>query len=254
MALEGYSIEIIDYKTAMKVVIDNHYLHRKAPASFSYGLFNELGSLVGVIVYGKPASPTLCSGIAGKDESNNVIELTRLWIADITPKNAESFLIASTLKLLPKQYDIIVSFAEIKAGHVGTVYQATNWIYTGLSTRRALWELDGNRDGHARHRFDQYGGEAEAKKILGDRLKKYYRPRKHRYIMFLGSKWRKRELMSKLKYEIKDYPKVILSDVGEYVLSVTDNCDSCGTVKQLYYVESTENYHCVDCISIVGEE
>jgi hypothetical protein len=207
MALEGYEVHPISYKQATEVVVKNHYLHRRGPASSCFGLFDNYGSLVGVITYGTPASPSLCRGIAGEDETKHVTELTRLWIADITPKNAESFLIGNSLKMLPVDKDIVVSFAEIRAGHVGTVYQATNWIYTGMSDRHVEWRVDGVESSkHGRHLFDQYGGIDGAKEALGDRLVKTERPRKHRYIFLRGSKWRKKELVAKLRYKQEPYP------------------------------------------------
>ena len=105
------------------------------------------------------------------------------------------------------QYDIIVSYAEIGAGHVGTVYQATNWIYTGMSDRHVEWRLEGESTKHSRHIFDEHGGVNGAKKFYGDRLQKHERPRKHRYIMLRGSKSRKKELKNKLRYPIQSYPK-----------------------------------------------
>lgn len=207
MALEGYRVEPITAKEANEVVVRNHYLHRKGPTSYAFGLFDDLGTLVGVITYGTPASPSLCKGIAGEDEAKSVIELTRLWIADITPKNAESFLIGNSLKLLPSDKNIVVSFAEIRAGHVGTVYQATNWLYSGLSDRHVEWHIDGVESSkHGRHLFDEYGGIEGAKKALGDRLVKSERPRKHRYIFIRGSRLRKKELLEKLRYKIISYP------------------------------------------------
>jgi hypothetical protein len=209
MALAGYEVHPIDSKTALEIVVQHHYLHRRASAQFCFGLFDEFGGLVGVCIYGKPVSHTLCKGIAGPDESDRVVELTRLWIADVTPSNAESFLISRSLKLLPDDKDIVVSFAEISAGHTGIVYQATNWLYTGLSDRHVIWLLDGDSSQHQRHLFDQYGGVEEAKKVLGDRLVKAERPRKHRYVMFRGSRRRVRELKSKLRYEVLPYPRAV---------------------------------------------
>ena len=192
----------------MAVVVTNHYLHRRGPASFCYGLFDDMGAMVGVITYGKPASHSLCKGICGPDEETHVIELTRLWIADITPKNAESFLIGRSLRLLPAEFDIVVSFAEIQAGHTGVVYQATNWLYTGMSDRHVQWSVDGTSENrHSRHLFDEYGGIEQAKKVLGDRMVRSERPRKHRYIMFRGDKRRRRQLQQKLRYEVQNYPK-----------------------------------------------
>lgn len=207
MNLDGYQVHPIPYAEAMAVVVKNHYLHRRAPASYCFGLFDEWGSMVGVITYGKPVNSSLCKGIAGPEEQDHVVELTRLWIADITPKNAESFLIGRSLRLLPPDLDIIVSFAEVDAGHTGVVYQATNWLYTGLSDRHVIWLIDGENSKHQRHLFDSYGGITEAKKVLGDRMVRAERPRKHRYIMFRGSKKRRRDLMKKLRYKIQDYPR-----------------------------------------------
>ena len=34
MALENYTIRQIDYRTAMDVIVREHYLHRKAPCSY----------------------------------------------------------------------------------------------------------------------------------------------------------------------------------------------------------------------------
>lgn len=202
-----YRIERIPSTLANQVVVANHYLHRKAPASYAYGLFDGQ-HLLGTIIYGKPASPSLCRGVCGPEETSRVIELTRLWIADETPKNTESFLIGRTLRMLPPEFDIVVSYAEIGAGHVGTVYQATNWIYTGLSDRHVDYRIDGLQSGkHSRHLFDEFGGIEGAKKALGDRLIKTERPRKHRYVYFLGSPRRRRDLRKKLRYEIQPYPK-----------------------------------------------
>ena len=207
MSLQGYEVHPISASEATSIVVKNHYLHRRGPASYCFGLFDEMGALVGVITYGTPASRSLCVGLAGHDEADRVVELTRLWIADITPKNAESFLIGRSLKMLPPEKDLVVSFAEIQAGHVGTVYQATNWIYTGLSDRHVEWRLDGEPSGkHGRHLFDEFGGVEGAKKALGDRLQRHERPRKHRYVMVRGSRRRRRELLEKLRYPVQPYP------------------------------------------------
>lgn len=204
--LMKYTIEPIPNKMAQEVVIKKHYLHRSAQGMFCFGLFEGM-HLAGVIIYGKPASPSVCKGVCGAEESQRVLELTRLWIEDGTPKNTESFLIGNSLRLLPPEFDIIVSYAEIQAGHVGTVYQATNWIYTGLSDKHIEWRLDGQPNKHSRHLFDEHGGINGAKAFYGDRLIKAERPRKHRYVFLRGSKSRRKELLRKLKWEPKKYPK-----------------------------------------------
>jgi hypothetical protein len=200
-----YIIKPIPYKLAMDVVIEHHYLHRRSSCSYAFGIYTPSNLLLGVITYGSPVSRSLQKGICGNDEANNVIELTRLWVDDRAPKNIESFFIGRTLKMIPNE--IIVSYAEIQQGHLGIIYQATNWIYTGLSDKHVIWFIDGVTSKHPRHIFDSYGGFKKAQLILGDRIQKQYRPRKHRYIFFQGNKKRKKELLTKLRYPILPYPK-----------------------------------------------
>lgn len=211
---ERYSIKPISYKLAMETVVKNHYLHRKCPCSQAFGLYENSGTntdlftnerLAGVICYGTPSSAPLRKGICGVDESFNVAELTRLWIEDGTPKNTESYLIGNTLKLVSKE--IIVSYAEIQQGHLGIVYQATNWLYTGLSAKRTNWTIKGI-DKHCQTIADKYTSK-ELTELYGDKFKKVPRPRKHRYVYLNADKRRKRELLKKLKYKIEPYPKCV---------------------------------------------
>lgn len=211
---DRYKIKRIDYKTAMDIVIKNHYLHRQSPCSMAFGLFEECNinrnlfdtdRIIGVIVYGVSCSSTLLRGICGDEEQNNVYELTRLWIEDGTPKNTESYLIGNTLKLLDKE--IIVSFAEIQQGHLGIVYQATNFLYCGLSAKFMDPKVKGLE--HQHHATYAHGMTMDqVREKYGDKNVYYVdRPRKHRYIYFSASKKRKKELLAKLKYKIQPYPK-----------------------------------------------
>jgi hypothetical protein len=201
-----YFINQINYQLAMQVVIKNHYLHRKAPCSKAFGLFcNSCKQVVGVIVYGVSCSSTLLKGVCGEDESSNIYELTRLWIKDGTPKNTESYLIGNTLKLLDKE--IVVSFAEIQQGHNGTVYQASNFMYCGLSSKFKDPKVKGLEHQHHATYANRMTMQ-QVKDKYGERNVYYVeRPRKHRYIFFNAKGQRKKVLLSKLKYKILPYPK-----------------------------------------------
>lgn len=201
---ELFYIDRIKNRQAIEIVIKYHYLHREAPCSFAFGLFcKKTKSIVGVIIYGTPSSAPLRRGICGDEEKNNVIELTRLWVRDGTPKNTESYLIGNTIPLVDKE--IIVSYAEIQQGHIGVVYQATNWIYTGLSAKRTNWVIEGENK-HCQTIADKYTS-VEIREKYGDKFSVVDRPRKHRYVYFNAKGKRKKELLSKLKYKIEPYPK-----------------------------------------------
>ncbi len=202
--LREASIKPIPYRQAMDIVIKKHYLHRKAPCSFSFGLFWQ-DFLGGVICYGTPSSAPLRRGICGDAEKNNVIELTRLWIDDRCPRNSASHLIGNTIKRVDKE--IIVSYADTSQEHIGIVYQATNWLYTGLSAKRTNWTVRGI-DSHCQTLADKYTAK-EIRAKYKERFSLQPRPRKHRYVYFNCDKKRKKELAHKLKYKLQPYPKTI---------------------------------------------
>lgn len=203
MGLQNWYVDRIPNVLAQQIVVANHYLHRKAPCSDAFGLFDSSGSLLGVVMYGTPSSAPLRAGVAGKENANNVIELTRLWIQDGTPKNAESFLIGNSIRQVSKE--IVVSFADTAQNHLGVVYQATNWIYTGLSAKRTDWVVEGF-DKHGQSWADKYSA-SEIRELFGDKFSLQPRSRKHRYIYINAKGRRKKQLLDELKYKQLPYPK-----------------------------------------------
>ena len=211
---DRYKIKQINYRTAMNIVIKNHYLHRQAPCSMAFGLFEKTEDktdlfnnerIVGVVVYGVSCSSTLLKGICGDSEKNNVYELTRLWIEDNTPKNTESYLIGNTIKMLDKE--IVVSFAEIQQGHLGIVYQATNFLYCGLSAKFKDPKVKGLEHQHHSTYANRMTRKQVKEKYGEENVYYVDRPRKHKYIYFNAKGKRKKELIQKLKYKIIKYPK-----------------------------------------------
>jgi len=117
--------------------------------------------------------------------------------------------VGQSLNQLPKP-SIVVSYADTAQGHVGYVYQATNWIYTGLSAKRTDWHVDG-MDLHGQTIADMSRGKPDRAKWMrdkfGDRFSLVDRPRKHRYIYFTGNKRERRNMLKALRYQIEQYPK-----------------------------------------------
>ena len=122
-------------------LLKKHYAKRIPNITNAFGLFDE-SELIGVVTYGIPPSPALCMGVCGEEHSSKVLELNRLCLQD-NDKNQSSFLISQSLKMLPKP-KIVISYADISQGHVGYVYQATNFLYTGLSAKRTEWRIIGS--------------------------------------------------------------------------------------------------------------
>lgn len=187
-------------------LLQKHYARRIPSISFAYGLFAP--DLVGVVTYGTPSSSALRSGICGNQWKNNVLELNRLVCNE--GKNYASFLVANLLKHLP-QPTIVVSYADIAMGHVGYIYQATNFVYTGLSAKRQDYKVRGMAHLHSQTITDMAMGQEDRAGWLrakfGDDFYIEERSRKHRYIFFCGNKYQKRQMLNDLKYKIEPYPK-----------------------------------------------
>jgi hypothetical protein len=184
-------------------LLEKHYAKRIPQIMHAFGLYDN-DILVGVITYGIPASPSLCMGICGKEYSEIVLELNRICLQD-NYKNQASYLVANSMKLLPKP-TIIVSYADTGQGHVGYVYQATNFLYTGLSANRVDWTIKGQEHKHSKTISDGMTLDS-IKEKYGDDFYYTERSRKHRYIYFNGSKLWKRKMLKLLKYQVEPYPK-----------------------------------------------
>lgn len=199
--VSGYSVERISYADTKPFILDIHYAKRMPSISYAYGLFKD-NNLIGMVSYGSPPSPALCKGIAGEENKGLVIELNRLVLKN-NEKNQASILIGASFKLLPRP-KIIVSYADTEQEHIGVVYQATNFIYTGLSDKRKEWRLKGSNI-HSKTVCETYS--LEERKNNTDKFEQVDRPRKHRYIYFIGGKNEKKGLLKQLNYKIQDYPK-----------------------------------------------
>jgi len=203
----GYIVKTITRKESEEYILHIHYAKRWPSISYYYGLFfNDV--LCGVVTYGTPASAPLRKGIAGIEHAPEVLELNRLCLKH-NRKNEASRLIAGSIRLLPKN-KIIISFADTSKGHYGTVYQASNFIYVGLSAKRTDWKIKGKEHLHGQTIADEFRGTKNRAKAMRDKYgDKFYlkdRPRKHKYIFIHGTKSYIKTIKLKLKYCIQTKP------------------------------------------------
>jgi hypothetical protein len=188
---EKYKITSIQPYQTHEWLLKKHYAKRVPSISYAFGLY-QCSILIGVMTIGKPASPSLCDGVCGKEFTEYVYELNRLCVQDGLEKNVLSYFVSSCLKMI-KEDLIIVSYADKLMGHNGYIYQATNWIYTGATKERTdIGQEDGT---HSRH-YD---------KLIDKKANRKFRSSKHRYIFFVGKK--RNIFLKSLKYEKQPYPK-----------------------------------------------
>jgi len=202
--MNSLNVRPITRQAALPIIVDRHYMGRVPPISRAFGLFKG-EKMIGIVTYGVSGSTTLRRGVCGDEQASNVYELTRLWTEDDAPKNAASFLISQSLKMVDKE--IIVTFAEINAGHVGTIYQASNFFYCGLSSKFKDPKVKGLE--HQHHTTYAHGMNMQQVRDKYGAENVYYvdRPRKHRYVYINAKKKRRRDLIKLIRYEVLPYPK-----------------------------------------------
>jgi len=202
-----YSVRSIDNEQCKEWIIYKHYAKRIPPIEYAFGLFNDFNILSGIVTYSTPISTHLRSCFGNRYK---LMELNRLVINEGLGKNVLSFFVSQSLKMLPKPL-VIVSYSDTAQNHNGYIYQATNFIYTGLSLPKKDYYVEGMEKLHNGTIMDMSRGKDNRvewlKEKFGDKLYMKERDRKHRYFFFLGNKRDKKEMMSILPYEIKSYPK-----------------------------------------------
>lgn len=131
-------IKEIPKSLAKDLIVANHYSHKWNEGGFgryNFGIFRveEPDICLGVASYGYMKNPHAKIFFHPNPESW-MCELNRMWIDDTLGKNAESILIAASIKLLRRIDHTCVavqSFADGRLG-CGTIYKAANFTYYGF--------------------------------------------------------------------------------------------------------------------------
>ena len=129
-----------------RAFVERHHYSGSFPAALRrYGLFRR-DELVGVAVLSQPASQAAleaCLPFAREGRA----ELGRFVLLDDVPANGESWFLARCFELARRDgFAAIVAHSDpeprragdavVFAGHIGTIYQATNAVYVGRAPRR----------------------------------------------------------------------------------------------------------------------
>ena len=134
-------------ETARLLIESEHYTHHTSnTVTYCHGLF-RVGEFweyncAGVAWW---IPPTKSAALATyPDDWQGVLSLSRLVIVPDVPKNACSFLLARSMKLIDRhRWPCLVTYADEWQGHTGGIYRATNWDYVGLTKGEMTFQKDG---------------------------------------------------------------------------------------------------------------
>ena len=202
-ALQALRIVPIRLAVAKALIVQHHYLH-----SLPGGTMLAFGALLrrrllGAIILGVGPynTPSLVEGAT----SDHCVTLTRLWLDDDLPKNSESRALGIVLRSLKRHTHLkfLVTYADPAQGHLGTIYQATGWLYSGLSDPMPLYDIGDGRIHHSRSLAHAYGTHSvEHFRKHGVAIRVLPQSAKHRYVYFLDPTWQ-----SRLNVPVLSYPK-----------------------------------------------
>lgn len=197
----NYEIREVTHKEAYRWLLKIHYAKRVPIIIHSFGLFDKTKKVcVGIVTFGKlPSAPEEKAW-----KPFELLELNRLCVIPGLERGVLSYFVSNALKMLPRPRAII-SFADIDYNHAGYIYQATNWIYTGIGSEGSNQFI--LKDGTSRHQrtISKAGNKKfydikEIKKGTG----------KHRYYYFIGNSKEVKQLKKILlsRYKTEPYPKL----------------------------------------------
>ncbi len=190
-----------------------HYLHSfPGGTRLCLGVFH-LTALQGVVVLG--VGPRMAHRLVQGAQPPDGLTLTRLWLDDALPRNSESWAIGQTVRFLRQHTPVkfLLSYADPRAGHVGTIYQATNWIYTGLSQAQPALDLGDGIARHTRSVGSALGTYSVAYlQAQGINAQRIPGTGKHRYVLFVDRRWRKRLAVATFPYPKKGASEACMSN------------------------------------------
>jgi hypothetical protein len=204
-ALHNLRLIPISRGDAKSLIVRNHYSHSlPGGTKMSFGVILN-GRLLGALTFG--VGPYLGYKLVNEASSDDVVTLTRLWLSDELPRNSESKVLGIALRSIKKETNLkfVLAYSDPAAGHLGTIYQATGWLYTGLSSRVPLYNIGDGKFYHSRTLAHQLGTHSISYLASqGISVKTVPQSAKHRYVYFLDESWRSRLAVLVLPYPKKE--------------------------------------------------
>ena len=212
MIPETYHVEKISGRQTIDFVKRHHYSRGCHNGPMGWGLF-DADQLIGAIAFATPSSENVRASVFGPEYKNAVTELHRLVILDSTPTNTESWFIARSLKALHQSRPClrgVLSFADSTEGHIGTIYQASNALYCGMTSATMFYRDETGRLRHPR----QSGRNITMREAKERGWSAERRSAKYRYLFLIGSGADRKAFRQKLRLDILPYPKAEMVKVA----------------------------------------
>lgn len=192
---------------AVGFVREWHYSGSAAPGLLRYGWYDADDQLIGVSIYNF-GNHAMRQGVFGPEHYEHVIHHHRLALLPTAPKFSASRFIGACNRAIQRDLPeiwAIVTYADLDQGHNGTVYRATNALFTGIKTRGNLYFRTPAGDIKTVQSLSNVGVWSERRIEAARRGWTEHRCQgKARYVYLLGTKIQRRRRPS-LKWEVLEW-------------------------------------------------
>ena len=150
----------------------------------------------GALVFSLGAAGACNGAKYGMKRNFEIAELAR--VALNKPLAPVSKIVSVAIKMIARHnpgLKMLISFADTREGHVGTIYQASNWVYAGTYDSSCDTYVVRGKEVHAKTLYSRYGRGGQSIPWLREHIdptaQRIKSPPKHRYLYPLCSGARK---------------------------------------------------------------
>lgn len=210
--LHNSEVRVIDFHTAQDFILQYEWLGHMGVTKFSYGLYLN-DELFAVYCFGLTAGTNVLSQPFGEEHKREGIVLVRGACAPWAHEHASSYGIGRVMPYVRNRgYKFVIAYSDVESGEIGTVYQATNWHFFGLTNSLTyLVRPDGKRvDMKIVHKYSKKNGttrQEQLDKFFKDGYTFEKANPKLKYLKLICNKKEKKELLSKCKVQFYPYLK-----------------------------------------------
>lgn len=149
---------------------------------YLHGLYKKGSDQLAGVAWWLPPTRVACESV-NRALWTKVLSLTRLVVHPEVPRNACSFLLGRSIKLIQrdKRFVSLVTYADESQGHTGAIYLASNWTYMGRTGPYPRW-IDPRTGAQVACKSTKNRTKSEMESLGFVRQGPFY---KHKYVMHL---------------------------------------------------------------------
>lgn len=143
MSAKELRIEPIEGKDARSFIREHHYSGKVTNSQIHLGVFLNK-RLEGCLQFGPSIQKSTAKLLVKDTGWNNFIELNRMAMSPLMPRNSESRALAIAMRILKKNaphLEWVLSFSDGTQSGDGTIYRASGFHLIGIKKNREIWRM-----------------------------------------------------------------------------------------------------------------